>query len=355
MWKDFFLYTRSEQRGIIILSVLILMVLIVRVSMPYWAWYFVDKEMDAGFVDKVNAYNQELVEAMKAESRDSLFVFNPNSISEDELELLGFSKYQIKALVGYRNKVGPLEEKKDLLKVYGVDSAFYMRIKDYVAIPKSKEGEIVMAKDVPIKWINFNKLEDDFLNKYVSSPAVKSEIESLLSEKYISKSLPLSKVEEYSDKKLLHWLQVNGKKRYVRTEKEKVVISIELNSADTTQLKKLKGIGSKFSARIVNYRNALGGFYDVSQLKEVYGISNELYANVKSQVFIDTTLIKKIRLDKLKLEEISKHPYIKYQQAKELKNLFRKRKVVRREDVVRLRSIKDEDWEKIRHYLILEN
>ena len=73
-----------------------------------------------------------------------------------------------------------------------------------------------------------------------------------------------------------------GKKRkgytlYTRTEKYAPGTLVELNTADTTILKKVPGIGSTFARRIMKYRELLGGFYDVSQLAEVYGIDEERY------------------------------------------------------------------------------
>lgn len=70
-------------------------------------------------------------------------------------------------------------------------------------------------------------------------------------------------------------------------------LRIELNSADTTELKKLRGIGSKLSQRIVKYRTKLGGFTSKEQLKAVYGLSEETYEAILPHVWIDSTLSQK--------------------------------------------------------------
>ncbi|MDR0796724.1 MAG: helix-hairpin-helix domain-containing protein, partial [Tannerella sp.] len=67
---------------------------------------------------------------------------------------------------------------------------------------------------------------------------------------------------------------------YPRTEKYSTGTVVELNSADTTILKKVPGIGSAFANRIVRFRNLLGGFYTVQQLAEVYGIDEERYTDL---------------------------------------------------------------------------
>ena len=51
-------------------------------------------------------------------------------------------------------------------------------------------------------------------------------------------------------------------------------LMVELNSADSTTLQLLHGIGPAFARRIVRYREKLGGFSNKEQLLEVYGSSN---------------------------------------------------------------------------------
>lgn len=66
-------------------------------------------------------------------------------------------------------------------------------------------------------------------------------------------------------------------------------LMIELNSADTTELKQLRGIGSKLSQRIVKYRKKIGGFTRKEQLKDIYGLSEETYRHILPHVWVDTT------------------------------------------------------------------
>lgn len=63
-------------------------------------------------------------------------------------------------------------------------------------------------------------------------------------------------------------------------------VRVELNSADTTELKRLKGIGSVLSARIVKYRKKLGGFTSVEQIRNVYGLSDETYHEILPHIWI---------------------------------------------------------------------
>ena len=90
---------------------------------------------------------------------------------------------------------------------------------------------------------------------------------------------------------------------------------VELNSADTTRLKMLRGIGSGYAKMIVAYREKLGGFYKAEQLLEVYKFSDETYQKIKHQLSVDTTLIRKIKINEATVKELKSHPYISYYQA----------------------------------------
>ena len=90
---------------------------------------------------------------------------------------------------------------------------------------------------------------------------------------------------------------------------------VELNSADTTRLKMLRGIGSGYAKMIVSYREKLGGFYKAEQLLEVYKFSDETYQKIKHQLQVDTTLIRKIKVNTATVKELKAHPYISYYQA----------------------------------------
>lgn len=70
-------------------------------------------------------------------------------------------------------------------------------------------------------------------------------------------------------------------------------VRVELNSADTTELKRLKGIGSVLSARIVKYRDKIGGFQSVDQLRRIYGLSEETYLQIEPHIWIKEVPLQK--------------------------------------------------------------
>jgi competence protein ComEA len=89
---------------------------------------------------------------------------------------------------------------------------------------------------------------------------------------------------------------------------------IELNSADTTKLMELNGIGSSFARRIISYRDRLGGFYKKEQLKEVFGLDSEKYAGLQSEVSVDPSKISKIHINAVTFEGLSRFPYLSFKQ-----------------------------------------
>jgi len=90
--------------------------------------------------------------------------------------------------------------------------------------------------------------------------------------------------------------------------------TIELNSADTTDLKKIPKIGSGFAGRIVKYRESLGGYFYIDQLKEVWGMDDYLYADIRPYITLEPG-IKKLKINSASFEQLNKHPYISYKQA----------------------------------------
>lgn len=93
---------------------------------------------------------------------------------------------------------------------------------------------------------------------------------------------------------------------------------IEINSADSLQLISLPLIGAKRAQTILRFRNRLGGFYCVAQLHEVYGLPDSVLQIIMPQIWIDSTHICKINLNKAEYKDLQKHPYIGAQRAKQL-------------------------------------
>lgn len=111
----------------------------------------------------------------------------------------------------------------------------------------------------------------------------------------------------------------SGKKNTDRFKKKMpyVLPAFDINTADTTQLKRVKGIGKVLSARIVKYRDLLGGFVSKAQLKEVYGLKDSVLISLDTLIFIDDGFQPTvIAVNSASEYSLRKHPYISYSEAK---------------------------------------
>lgn len=99
-------------------------------------------------------------------------------------------------------------------------------------------------------------------------------------------------------------------------DKKDRTVKVELNSADTTELQLLYGIGPVFAKRIVKYRTLLGGFARKEQLLEVYGMTEERYAEIAGNITVDSSVTTKLDINSATIAQLKRHPYLDYYQAK---------------------------------------
>lgn len=103
--------------------------------------------------------------------------------------------------------------------------------------------------------------------------------------------------------------------------KDKTVQWIDLNAATAKDLQSINGIGEKLSARIVKFRDRLGGFLADDQLFEVYGLAPEIAKRALSQFkVIKKPEIVKINVNTATVEELSKLIYIQKEVAQHIVN-----------------------------------
>lgn len=132
---------------------------------------------------------------------------------------------------------------------------------------------------------------------------------------------------------------------------------IELNTADTNDLKELRGIGSYFARAIVRYRDQLGGFVSQDQLMEVPGMTPERYQKALRNVvcLVDSMHCRKLVVNKDSIQVLKRHPYLDYWQAKGIVQL--REKGVRYqewEDLLQVSTIDTTTLRKLQPYLSFE-
>lgn len=128
----------------------------------------------------------------------------------------------------------------------------------------------------------------------------------------------------------------------------------DINLADTLQLQDVYGIGPTLARRIATFRDRLGGFVSMEQLREVYGLDSAVVGRVKRQFEIAPGFEpRKINLLQATLEEISRHPYISRKQAQAILAYRAQHSLETPEQLLSLPQL-DQHWlTKMRPYLLL--
>lgn len=262
-FKEYFHFTKGERAGTVILLLLISFILLITFLMPLFIRQ--DKVDFSAFEKEIERFQTDNArdslkstpqnKSLSKRERPERFFFNPNSISGKEMELLGLNKKVVNTWLKYREKGGVFRKKEDLKKIYGLSDKVYMELEPYIDLPEKK---------------SLFKAEDK------QAPEPENAIEPRL----------------------------------------EITAIIELNSADTTDLKRLEGIGSVYASRIIAYRELLGGFYTGEQLGEVYGLTKETVKTVLSFTSVDTSLIHKLNLNTATLGDLMRHPYLNRYQGK---------------------------------------
>ena len=134
---------------------------------------------------------------------------------------------------------------------------------------------------------------------------------------------------------------------------EKKNLNVDVNSADTMALIALPGIGSKLALRIINFRDKLGGFYSVDQIKETYGLADSTFQKIKSYLMVNGQ-VEKINVNTVTKDQLKIHPYIKWNLANaiiEYRTQHGDYKTI--EDLKNIATLDESTFNKIAHYLTL--
>jgi DNA uptake protein ComE-like DNA-binding protein len=87
---------------------------------------------------------------------------------------------------------------------------------------------------------------------------------------------------------------------------------VVLNTSDTSQLKKVPGIGSYYASQIIRYGQRLGGYVSIDQLDEI-----EDFPQASKQYFVIANAHpKRMNINRLTLQQLRRHPYINFYMAK---------------------------------------
>lgn len=179
------------------------------------------------------------------------FPFDPNTADSTQLLRLGLQPWQVRSIYRYRARGGVFRSKRDFAQLYGLTKKDYLRLEPYIRISDDYQAASTL----------FSKEERDTL-------------------RYPAKLK-------------------NGE-------------HIVLNTADTTQLMKVPGIGSYYAKEIVRHGKWIGGYVSVDQLDEIDGFPQ----TAKQYFIVDHPTPQRLNINRLSLKQLRNHPYINYYQAK---------------------------------------
>lgn len=183
------------------------------------------------------------------------FPFDPNTADSTQLLRLGLSPWQVRNIYKYRAKGGIYRKPEDFAKLYGLTVKQYKSLQPYIRISEDYQPAATL----------YNNTREEYVRDTLKYPVKLKESEHII-----------------------------------------------LNLADTSQLKKVPGIGSGWARQIVAYRERLGGFYSTDQLLDIEGFPEDALPYLQ----IQNPQLRKINVNKLTLNQLRQHPYIGFYRAK---------------------------------------
>lgn len=258
-FREFFYFNKSDRR---ILSSLLL------VAVAFIAVYYFfgnDEEQyaeNSGYIPQNSRYSNGryrhyphkyyYVDGQKAE----LFPFDPNTADSTQLLRLGLHPWQVRCIYKYRAKGGIYRKPQDFARLYGLTAKQFLQMRPFIMIGQ-----------------DFQPASSLYMAEKVARDSI---------------------IKTYPQK--LHEGEI-----------------ISLNASDTSAMKKVPGVGSYYARQIYNYRKRLGGFCSVEQLREIdnFPVNAIKYFNVS-----DVGSIRKLNVNRLSLNELKRHPYINFYQAR---------------------------------------
>lgn len=144
----------------------------------------------------------------------------------------------------------------------------------------------------------------------------------------------------------------NKKKYSVHVQTTNSNTFIDLNTADSSLLESLPGIGPTLAGRVIKYRNKLGGFYHIEQLKEVWGLPDSILNKLKEKTII-SDIVLKIDVNTADFFMLKSHPYIGYKLANTIINYRNHHGNFKSlEDIQKIILIDQKIFNRLSHYLI---
>jgi len=161
---------------------------------------------------------------------------------------------------------------------------------------------------------------------------------------------PTSTIIIQSDSLVSEIIDTSSFQKNTNFQKEQIV-SLEINSADSADLLKLRIPGYLIS-KILVYREQLGGYSNSFQLLEIYHFPEYIFERIHSTLQVNTSLIQPLGINTKSEEELALHPYLSFKEAKAIV-LFRKNNgdFKTQDDFNKIIALPDETKDRLKPYL----
>ena len=220
------------------------------------------------------------------------FPFNPNTITEDEWRQIGLTDRQIRNIMNYKAKGGKFYSKNDLGKLYTISEEDFAQLEPFIVLPEVSRSKNSKSNE----------------QSGVSTPSTSS-----------------------------------GTASTTAKPEKKAIPIVDLNTVDSITLVELPQIGGYMASRILEFREKLGGFVDMEQLRDVKGMDDARFAAIQPYIKIGEAETKKIDVNRSDFKTLVHHPYLSYEQVKRIFNQREKRGMIK--NWAQLEALLKEDGE----------
>lgn len=297
--------TKSQRRALLVIEWLLLAGII---TVSVWKW---QTPSDSSLQEeKRREWNNAPAQPFTYFERErpiETFPFDPNTADSTALLRLGLSPWQVRSIYRYRAKLGRYHTLEDFMHVPNLTNEQWERLKSYIRIAPQFQ--------------------------YVQPPPRST---------YPRETTPMPEPTAAEAR------EETRRDTFPHAEKLLPGQTVDINTADTSLLKKIPGIGSKRASRIVAYRKALGGFVAVEQAMEAI----EMPDTVLQYMTVSAIPVAKINVNRLSVQQLMKHPYLNFYQSKAIYEHRRNKGGLQSmEELSRLDAFRPTDIDRLRPYI----
>lgn len=302
-------FTIRERRGAIAFIIVIMLLTVLLSNDVFYSkkqpWYVV----------KDTAQVNDWLQSIKASQVLKPHKFDPNKTTVEELTQMGISAAMAVSWTKYTDAGGYFNQPADLLRLYGMSDSIFSALKPFIHIQNRKQTYTRQSKyqkytkqETEIKPFNpVNDSEQQLVNAgvpaHVASTIVKyRRAGGVFRQK--TDLLNIYVIDSALYKRMEPHIQISE-----TTATSLITVdSVELNSASFDELIKLK-LSYKFIGGVLKYRDLLGGYHSVDQLKEVYGAQTHEIEKLAEACWIDSLQVRKISINQADQSQMCTHPY----------------------------------------------